>query len=166
MCKGKFTAEQDAHLNTYIPELLQKLGASVRGVELTRWKQSVATKALGTPAFADLDVSTIPQTEWFKEVAPRGTSGHSPHVSDPLPQKVFYYLEGMNYEQKHISTKFLLGYATAPHPKLLHQVSIICGNDPDSTGDMYILNHSWITGGFRGSGTSLSQVPAGFEFRT
>ncbi|KAJ7933557.1 hypothetical protein B0H13DRAFT_1856059 [Mycena leptocephala] len=66
MRKGNFTAEQDVHLNTYMPELLQKLGAGVRSVELTRWKQSVATKALGTSAFADLDVSTIPRTEWFK----------------------------------------------------------------------------------------------------
>ncbi|KAJ7937742.1 hypothetical protein B0H13DRAFT_1852375 [Mycena leptocephala] len=74
MRKGKFTAEQDAHLNTYIPELLQKLGASVRGVELTRWKQSIATKALGTSAFADLDVSTIPRTEWFKMIVRKYTN--------------------------------------------------------------------------------------------
>ncbi|KAJ7912846.1 hypothetical protein B0H13DRAFT_1874430 [Mycena leptocephala] len=74
MRKGKFTAEQDAHLNTYIPELLQKLGAGVRGVELTRWKQSVATKALGTSAFADLDVSTIPRTEWFKMIVRKYTN--------------------------------------------------------------------------------------------
>ncbi|KAJ7924291.1 hypothetical protein B0H13DRAFT_1864156 [Mycena leptocephala] len=74
MRKGKFTAEQDAHLNTYIPDLLQKLDAGVRGVELTRWKQSVATKALGTSAFADLDVSTIPRTEWFKMIVRKYTN--------------------------------------------------------------------------------------------
>lgn len=66
MRKGKFTAEQDAHLNGYIPELLQKLDNGVRGADLTRWKQSTATKALGTSAFADLDVSTISRPEWFK----------------------------------------------------------------------------------------------------
>ncbi|KAJ7933208.1 hypothetical protein B0H13DRAFT_1856242, partial [Mycena leptocephala] len=74
MRKGNFTAEQDVHLNTYMPELLQKLGAGVRGVELTRWKQSVATKALGTSAFADLDVSTIPRTEWFKMIVRKYTN--------------------------------------------------------------------------------------------
>ncbi|KAJ7813584.1 hypothetical protein B0H13DRAFT_1925349 [Mycena leptocephala] len=57
-----------------LQELLQKLGAGVRGVELTRWKQSVATKALGTSAFADLDVSTIPRTEWFKMIVRKYTN--------------------------------------------------------------------------------------------
>ncbi|KAJ7922587.1 hypothetical protein B0H13DRAFT_1865608 [Mycena leptocephala] len=74
MRKGNFTAEQDVHPNTYMPELLQKLGAGVRSVELTRWKQSVATKALGTSAFADLDVSTIPRTEWFKMIVRKYTN--------------------------------------------------------------------------------------------
>jgi hypothetical protein len=83
MRKGKFTAEQDAHLNTYIPELLQKLGAGVRGVELTRWQQSVATKALGTSAFADLNVSTISQTGWFKVHPP-------PPLYGPLLNEAIY----------------------------------------------------------------------------
>ncbi|KAJ6503644.1 hypothetical protein C8R45DRAFT_1185398 [Mycena sanguinolenta] len=42
--KGKFNDAQDEHLNTYIDELVAKLDAGVRGVELTRWKQSAATK--------------------------------------------------------------------------------------------------------------------------
>jgi hypothetical protein len=35
MCKGKFNTAQEAQLNTYLPEFLQKLDACVRGLELT-----------------------------------------------------------------------------------------------------------------------------------
>ncbi|KAJ7889300.1 hypothetical protein B0H14DRAFT_3711029, partial [Mycena olivaceomarginata] len=44
----------------------QKLDAGVRGLELTQWKQSTATKALASPPFADLDISIMPRTDWFK----------------------------------------------------------------------------------------------------
>ena len=63
---GKMTTAQKAHLNTYLDEFTAKLDAGVRGIELTRWKQSAAAKALASPSFQDLDVSGISRTEWFK----------------------------------------------------------------------------------------------------
>jgi hypothetical protein len=66
MHKGKFNTAQEAQLNTYLPEFVQKLDAGVRGLELTQWKQSTATKALASPLFADLDFSIMPRTNWFK----------------------------------------------------------------------------------------------------
>ena len=64
--KGKFNNAQDAHSNTYIDELVAKVDAGVRGIELTRWKQSAATKALASTAFEDLDESQITRAQWFQ----------------------------------------------------------------------------------------------------
>ncbi|KAJ7120640.1 hypothetical protein C8R46DRAFT_1123984 [Mycena filopes] len=74
MRKGKLTAEHQTHLATYIPEYISKLDEGVRGQALTRWKQSTATKALASPAFADLDVSEIPRTVWFQTIVRKFTN--------------------------------------------------------------------------------------------
>ncbi|KAJ7897918.1 hypothetical protein B0H14DRAFT_2557436 [Mycena olivaceomarginata] len=71
---GKLNTAQSAHLNTYLDEFIAKLDAGVRGIELTRWKHSVATKALASPSFQDLDVSEIPRTEWFKIIVRKFTN--------------------------------------------------------------------------------------------
>ncbi|KAJ7303094.1 hypothetical protein DFH08DRAFT_825945 [Mycena albidolilacea] len=74
MRKGKFNTAQKAQLNTYLPEFIQKLDAGVRGLELTQWKQSTATKALASPPFADLDISIMPRTDWFKTIVRKFTN--------------------------------------------------------------------------------------------
>ncbi|KAJ7309355.1 hypothetical protein DFH08DRAFT_1050053 [Mycena albidolilacea] len=74
MRKGKFNTAQEAQLNTYLPEFIQKLDAGVRGLELTQWKHSTATKALASPPFADLDISIMPRTDWFKTIVRKFTN--------------------------------------------------------------------------------------------
>ncbi|KAJ7836546.1 hypothetical protein B0H14DRAFT_3704802 [Mycena olivaceomarginata] len=65
---------QEPQLNTYLPEFLQKLDAGVRRLELTQWKQSTATEALASPPFADLDISIMPSTDWFKTIVRKFTN--------------------------------------------------------------------------------------------
>ncbi|KAJ7082801.1 hypothetical protein C8R44DRAFT_904781 [Mycena epipterygia] len=74
MAKGQFTAEQKAHLDTYLPEYIEKLDAGVRGADLSRWKQSTATKALASPAFSNLNVSKYTRTQWFAMIVRKYTN--------------------------------------------------------------------------------------------
>ncbi|KAJ7113875.1 hypothetical protein C8R44DRAFT_740760 [Mycena epipterygia] len=74
MAKGQFTAEQKAYLDTYLPEYIEKLDAGVRGADLTRWKQSTATKALASPAFSNLNVSKYTRTQWFAMIVRKYTN--------------------------------------------------------------------------------------------
>ncbi|KAJ7251700.1 hypothetical protein C8J57DRAFT_1238524 [Mycena rebaudengoi] len=66
MAKGQFTVAQMEHLNSYLPDYIAKLDAGVRGIELTRWKQATATKALASTEFEQLDLSKNSRTQWFR----------------------------------------------------------------------------------------------------
>lgn len=66
MAKGHFSADQTEHLNTYLPKYIEKLDACASTLELTRWKQATATKALASPQFADLDFDKFNRTKWFE----------------------------------------------------------------------------------------------------
>lgn len=65
MAKGQFSKAQNAWLAEQLPEYIKQLDAGVRGGGLTKWKQSIATKALDSPEFADLDFTAHPRTKWF-----------------------------------------------------------------------------------------------------
>ncbi|KAK6966395.1 hypothetical protein R3P38DRAFT_3516953 [Favolaschia claudopus] len=54
--KSQFNTAQEAHLNSYIEDFKTQLDAGTTGIALTRLKQGIATKALASPAFQDLDV--------------------------------------------------------------------------------------------------------------
>ncbi|KAJ7653879.1 hypothetical protein DFH06DRAFT_1329974 [Mycena polygramma] len=72
--KGKFNEAQKHYIDSYLPEYIEKLDAGVRGIQLTRWKQAVAGKALAAPEFVDLDTSTIPRTKYFAEIVRKFTN--------------------------------------------------------------------------------------------
>jgi hypothetical protein len=69
MPKNQFNAAQTEHLNIYLPDYISKLDARATTHELTRWKQATATKALASPAFANLDLVKHTRAKWF-EVRP------------------------------------------------------------------------------------------------
>ncbi|KAJ7016367.1 hypothetical protein C8F04DRAFT_1281647 [Mycena alexandri] len=74
MAKGQFSAAQSVWLTQQLPEYIKKLDAGVRGGELTKWKQAIATKALGSPEFEDLDFTVNPRTKWFGMIVRKYTN--------------------------------------------------------------------------------------------
>ncbi|KAJ7739121.1 hypothetical protein B0H16DRAFT_1463993 [Mycena metata] len=74
MAKGQFSKAQNAWLAEQLPEYIKQLDAGVRGGGLTKWKQSIATKALDSPEFADLDFTAHPRTKWFGMIVRKYTN--------------------------------------------------------------------------------------------
>ncbi|KAJ7933516.1 hypothetical protein B0H13DRAFT_1856022 [Mycena leptocephala] len=88
MGKTPLSAAQKEHLASYIPEFIQRLNGGPQGLGLTKWKQATATKALASPAFENLDVSTIPRKKWFEIIARKYTNYyHQVYLKNPtLPR--------------------------------------------------------------------------------
>ncbi|KAK6996872.1 hypothetical protein R3P38DRAFT_3626215 [Favolaschia claudopus] len=72
--KSQFNTAQEAHLNSYIEDFKKQLDAGTTGIALTRLKQGIATKALASPAFQDLDVSETCYKKWFEIVVRKFTN--------------------------------------------------------------------------------------------
>ncbi|KAJ7243461.1 hypothetical protein C8J57DRAFT_1525569 [Mycena rebaudengoi] len=74
MPKGQFNDAQEKILVGYFPEYIQKLDAGLRGLELTKWKQAVASKVLELPEFLDLDCAKNPRPKWFAIIVRKYTN--------------------------------------------------------------------------------------------
>ncbi|KAJ7913116.1 hypothetical protein B0H13DRAFT_2326645 [Mycena leptocephala] len=74
MPKNQFNAAQTEHLNIYLPDYISKLDACATTHELTRWKQATATKALASPAFANLDLVKHTRAKWFEMIVRKYTN--------------------------------------------------------------------------------------------
>ncbi|KAJ6619076.1 hypothetical protein B0H10DRAFT_1947089 [Mycena sp. CBHHK59/15] len=66
MPKGKFTKEQNTHIESFMPDFVKELERGVDGTGLTRWKQSTASNILDSPLFLSLDMVAVPRKTWFE----------------------------------------------------------------------------------------------------
>ncbi|KAJ6596710.1 hypothetical protein B0H10DRAFT_2232291 [Mycena sp. CBHHK59/15] len=74
MPKGKFTKEQNTHIESFMPDFVKELERGVDGTGLTRWKQSTASNILDSPLFLSLDMVAVPRKTWFETIVRKFTN--------------------------------------------------------------------------------------------
>ncbi|KAJ7239687.1 hypothetical protein C8J57DRAFT_1245801 [Mycena rebaudengoi] len=74
MPKGQFTGPQKDHIESFFPDYVKEMDNGVVDGDLTKWKQSKASKILESPLFATLDFSTTPRKTWFEMIVRKFTN--------------------------------------------------------------------------------------------
>jgi hypothetical protein len=66
MPKGEFNQAQKAHIESFMPEFVTAMDGGSSGMELTHWKQRMASNILDSPLFSALDLVKFPRHIWFE----------------------------------------------------------------------------------------------------
>ncbi|KAJ6614083.1 hypothetical protein B0H10DRAFT_1951003 [Mycena sp. CBHHK59/15] len=119
MPKGKFTKEQNTHIESFMPDFVKELERGVDGTGLTRWKQSTASNILDSPLFLSLDMVAVPRNTWFEPFAVE--------VCRPAGQKIksIPWAEIVSNPGQYYDTEGHSFPITLAHPRNLSTIGVI-----------------------------------------